>query len=201
MLAFTFSLAGSRFDERRQAILTEANSIGTTYLRAGLLPEEQAQHVRKLLREYVDSRVKTTTIQALPTALVRSTEIHEQLWAEAEAAAKKRPESVQLALFVNSLNETIDIHTSRVAATIYSRLPVIVWLVLYCLTTLSMALIGYYAGLTSKIRSLSCPVLALSFAAVMLLVADLDRPGEGMIRVNRQVLIDLQDSMNKETNL
>jgi hypothetical protein len=57
MLAFSFSLAASRFDARRQTVVEEANSIGTTYLRAGLLPQPQATQIRKLLSEYIESRL------------------------------------------------------------------------------------------------------------------------------------------------
>jgi len=59
MLAFTFGLAGSRFEDRRQVILAEANAIGTTYLRAAMLPEPMRTEVKNLLREYVDLRVET----------------------------------------------------------------------------------------------------------------------------------------------
>src|SRR5262245_50288384 len=60
MLAFTFGMAGSRFEARRQVVLTEANAIGTTYLRAGLLPEPMRTEVQGLLRQYVDTRLEGT---------------------------------------------------------------------------------------------------------------------------------------------
>ena len=124
-------------------------------------------------------------------------DLHRQLWAEAEAVATKHPESIQVGLFVQSLNETIDLHTTRVVAGLYSRIPLVIWIALYALTALSMIGVGYHAGLTSKMRSLSFLMLAITFAAVIVLVADLDRPREGMLRVSQQALVDLRSTMDE----
>jgi hypothetical protein len=197
MLAFTFGIAGARFDARRQAVLAEANAIGTTYLRAGMLPDGRGEPIRELLRQYVDARLDAVRTGHLPSGLQHSAELHRLLWAQAESAARKYPTSIVVGLFVQSLNETIDIHTVRVVAGLYSRIPPSIWLALYLLTTLSMMGIGYQAGLTSKSRSLAFPMLAVTFAVAMLLVADLDRPGEGMLRVSQQTLIDLRATMRE----
>ncbi len=197
MLAFTFSVAGSRFDARRQAVLDEANAIGTTYLRAGILPDGRGDNVRRLLREYVDNRLEAVRTGDIEKALLRSNELHRRLWDETEAIAKKHPESIQVGLFVQSLNETIDLHTTRVVAGLYNRIPLLVWLVLYGLTVLAMIGIGYYAGLSSNARSLAFPMLAITLSAVFFIVADLDRPREGMLRVGQQALVDLRATMDQ----
>jgi F0F1-type ATP synthase membrane subunit c/vacuolar-type H+-ATPase subunit K len=197
MLAFTFSVAGSRFDARRQAVLDEANAIGTTYLRAGILPDGRGDKIRRLLREYVDSRLEAVRKGEIEKGLRRSGELHHQLWAEAEAVATKHPESIQAGLFVQSLNETIDLHTTRVVAGLYNRIPLLVWLVLYGLTGLAMIGVGYHAGLSSNTRSLAFPMLAITLSAVLFIVADLDRPHEGMLRVGQQVLVDLRATMDQ----
>jgi len=195
MLAFTFGIAGSRFDARRQAVLDEANAIGTTFLRAGLLPERRGENIRNLLRNYVDLRLEAVQTDDLETALRRSNELHSQIWAETEAMAGKHPESILVGLFVQSLNEMIDLHETRVVIGLYNRIPLILWGTLYFLAALAMAAVGYHAGLTSRIRSLSSLILVLTFSAVMALVADLDRPREGMLRVSQQALIDLRGTM------
>jgi hypothetical protein len=197
MLAFTFSIAGTRFDARRQAVLDEANAIGTTYLRAGMLPDDRGKIVRNLLREYVDARLEGVRKGAIEDALRRSNELHNSLWAEAEAAGKKYPESIQAGLFVQTLNEMIDLHETRIVAGLYSRIPPIVWAALYVLTALSMLGIGYQAGLSSKKRSIAFAVLAVTFTTVLILVADLDRPGEGTLRVSQQPLVDVRDTMRE----
>jgi hypothetical protein len=197
MLAFTFSVAGSRFDARRQAVLDEANAIGTTYLRAGILPDGRGENIRQLLREYVDNRLEMSRTREIEKGLLRSNELHRRLWDEAEAIAKKHPESIEVGLFVQSLNETIDLHTTRVVTGLYNRIPLLVWIVLYGLTALAMIGVGYHAGLSSSARSLAFPMLAITFSAVMFIVADLDRPQEGMLRVGQQVLVDLRATMGQ----
>jgi hypothetical protein len=200
MLAFTFSIAGNRFDTRRQAVLDEANAIGTTYLRAGVLPDDRGKSIRPLLRQYVDVRLEGVRSGKIEELLRRSNELQNQIWAEAEAVGKKYPESIQAGLFIQSLNEMIDLHETRVVAGLYSRIPLIVWIALYTLTALSMIGIGFQAGLSSKKRSLSFLVLAITFATVMFLVVDLDRPGEGMLRVGQQALVDLRGTMAEPNN-
>src|SRR3954469_12282589 len=89
LLAFTFGLAGARFEARRETLLDEANAIGTTYLRAKMLPEPQQTEVQKLLREYVDIRLAAVEDGKLETGIRRSTEIHDQLWSAATTVAEK----------------------------------------------------------------------------------------------------------------
>lgn len=107
ILAFTFGLAAARFDTRRQALLDEANAIGTTYLRAGMLPE-RGEQVRQLLRDYVATRLEAVRSDNVAEGIRRSVNIQQQVWTEAEAVGKKDPNSIVVGLFVQSLNEMID---------------------------------------------------------------------------------------------
>src|SRR5215510_11016792 len=84
ILAFTFGLAAARFDTRRQVLLDEANAIGTTYLRAGMLPE-RGEQVRRLLRDYVNARLEAIQPGKLAEGIRRSENIQQQVWTEAEA--------------------------------------------------------------------------------------------------------------------
>src|ERR1044072_1049930 len=90
ILAFTFGLAASRFDNRRQLVLDEANAIGTTYLRAGMLPEH-GQQFRDLLRAYVSSRLDALQPGKLVEGIHRSEEIQQKVWTEAETVGQKNP--------------------------------------------------------------------------------------------------------------
>lgn len=127
LLAFTFGLAAARFEARRQTVLEEANAIGTTYLRARLLPDPERTESAKLLREYVDVRLpdsrQKNTSQAITQAITRSEELQEQLWSQAIAAAEKKP-TVVTGLFVQSLNEVIDLHAKRTLVGGRSRIPI-----------------------------------------------------------------------------
>lgn len=196
LLAFTFSLAASRFDDRREAVLEEANAIGTTYLRARLLPEPERIEMARLLREYVDVRVHATQPGKLEEAIASSEKLHVALWSEAvKAAESKKANPVMIAAFVQSLNQTIDLHAKRVHAGARSRIPLSIWVILFGLVLLSMAAIGYQAGLSATRRSPAMPALVLAFAAVLFLIGDLDRGAEGFLKVSQQELVDVQKSM------
>jgi hypothetical protein len=125
LLAFTFSLAASRFDARRQVVLAEANAIGTTYLRTRLLPEPHRTESARLLREYVDVRVRGVAESTVLEAVSRSEELQESLWSEAvKASENKNSNPVMTGLFIQSLNETIDVHAKRVQVGARNRIPV-----------------------------------------------------------------------------
>src|SRR5262252_866484 len=93
ILAFTFGLAAQRFDARRQVLLDEANAIGTTYLRAGILPE-RGEQIRTLLRDYVAARLEAVQPGKLAEGIRRSEDIQQQAWAQADAVAEKNPDSM-----------------------------------------------------------------------------------------------------------
>jgi hypothetical protein len=114
MLAFTFNLAATRFDARRQAVLEEANAIGTTYLRTRLLPEPQRADIAELLRIYTELRVRNVAEARITEVMTGSEKLHEQIWSQAVAAAEKTPGSITTGLFLQSLNQVIDLHSKRV---------------------------------------------------------------------------------------
>jgi len=195
VLAFTFGLAAGRFDIRRQVVLDEANAIGTAYLRAGMLPE-RGEQIRALLRDYVDTRLDAVRSGNIAEGIRRSEDIQEQAWKEAETVAEKNPNSIVVGLFIQSLNEMIDMHAKRMQASLRSRIPSAIWLGLFAVAILSLAAMGYLEGLPGSRRSLAVVAVAIAFSVVIELIADLDRPLEGVLKVSQQALIDVQRSMN-----
>ena len=194
VLAFTFGLAAARFDARRQALLDEANAIGTTYLRAGMLPE-QGEQIRGLLRDYVGIRLEAVQSDNVTEAIGRSEDIQQKMWTEAETVGQKNPNSIVVGLFVQSLNQMIDLHAVRMQAGLRSRIPGAIWLGLFAVAASSLATMGYHAGLSGTRRSLATLAVAVTFSVVIELIADLDRPQEGVLRVSQQALLDVQRSM------
>lgn len=194
ILGFTFSLAASRFDAKRLLLLDEANAIGTTWLRAEMLPE-RTREIRPLLRDYVDVRIEAATPGRLAAALRRSEDLQNRLWAITAPIARQHPDSVIVGLFVQSLNETIDLHAKRVNAAVRNRIPFAIWVALYGISVFSFAAMGYHSGLTGTSRSLVTIVVAFTFSVVIVLIADLDRSQEGLLKVSPQALIDLRQSM------
>jgi hypothetical protein len=194
MLAFTFGLASSRYEARRQVLLSESNAIGTCYLRAGLLAEPMRTDARNLLREYVDVRLEAVQPGKLQQGMRKSEEIHVRLWAVASAAADKE-KNVITSLFIQSLNEVIDLHSTRVMTGIRSRVPGVIWLVLYLLAILAWVMLGYHTGLVKSTRTIAVVAMVISFSSVMYLIADLDRPGQGLMRTSQESMTDLRRTM------
>jgi len=199
LLAFTFGLAAGRFDARKNFILDEANAIGTTYLRAALLPEPQRAQVRGLLREYVHLRLQIVQPDKSQLALRRSIELQDELWSHAVATADEIA-APTAALFITSVNELIDLHAKRVNLGIRNRVPISIWAALYFVSIVTMAAVGYYVGLTTARRSPAILALVLTFSAVILLIADLDRPYEGLLTLDQQAFLDLEDSFRPAAN-
>ena len=195
MLAFTFG-GGSRFDARKTIVLDEANAIGTTYLRAAMLPDGRDE-MRGLLRDYVDTRLAAVQSGDLAEGIRRS-ELQDQLWARA-VPRRTNPASIVVGLFVESLNEVIDIHAKRVTTGVRNRIPGTIWAVLFTIAVLSLGAMGYHSGLVGTDRSLAVIAVAFAFSAVIALVVDLDRPQEGTLRVSQQALIDVRQSMSTPT--
>src|SRR5262249_32800379 len=156
-----------------EAILDEANAIGTTYLRARFLPEPHRSQVEKLLRDYVELRLQSQNVKNIPEVIVRSDALHEELWSHAVAVAEQNKDHVT-GLFIQSLNEVIDLNARRVLVGLHGRIPVLLWIVLYILSVLGMVAVGYQAGLTLTTRSPAAFGLAIAFALVLYLIADLD---------------------------
>jgi hypothetical protein len=200
MLAFTFGLAATRFDARRMAVLEEANAIGTTYQRAGLLEEPYRSQVRSILREYVDMRVAGVLQGTYEQTIIRSEELQRQLWAQAEVLGRKHPRESIIGLFIQSLNSLMDLHAKRVMLVMRNHIPGSIWIALYLISSLAMGGMGYHAGLSGSKRSPIILSLALTFSLIILLIADLDLPQEGLLDVSEQSMIDVRNMMIAPTD-
>ena len=195
LLAVTMGMASDRFDTRRSLVLEEANAIGTTYLRASYLPQPEGVDSQELLREYVPLRINVSDRAELAANFARSTEIHAELWAMAEELARATPDSVVLGLYIDSLNQMIDLHETRATAIVVARVPETVVILLIIGAALTMGMVGYSAGLTRRRSFLGATVLVVVLAAVLTLVIDLDRPRDGFLQVSQQPLLDLQQQI------
>jgi len=198
VLAFTFGMATSRYDARRQLVLDDAIAIRTADMRAQQLPEPHRSDTRALLREYVDVRVRAALGQEpLPRALVRNEELQEQLWSRAAALAQEAPAIPAAAAFAQALIQMVEVHTRRVAAGLHNNIPTTIWVALFCVTGLAMAITGYRAGIGGRRSLAATVVLVLSFSAVFQLIANLDRPQEGFLTVSQLPMLDLQTRLHR----
>lgn len=200
LIAFSFSGATSRFDQRRHLIVEETNAIGTAWLRLDVLPAAAQPELRDMFRAYTDLRVETYAalpdVDAAWRAHARAMAVQSEIW-KAAVAACQTPEGQRVAiLMLPSLNAMIDITTTRLMA-VKTHPPMILYVLLCGLAFGSMVLTGYDHAL---VRTKSW-VHILGFAALMAvtvyIIIDLEFPRLGMIRVDDfdQALRDLRASM------
>jgi hypothetical protein len=199
MLAFTFGMATTRYDTRKQFVVDDMLAIRAADLRAQLLPEPHRSESRSLLREYVDIRVKGATVPGeLPQALARTEELQGQLWSHAAALMNEAPAPPSVPGFVQAVIQMIDLHSRRVTAALYNSIPGTIWIAVYCLTGLAMAITGYRGGISGRRNMVATAILVLAFASVIVLIADLDRPQEGLLTVSQQAMLELQTRLHSQ---
>jgi hypothetical protein len=201
LIAFTFSGAATRFDARRELIGQEANTIGTAYLRVDLLPQAAQAALRQDFRDYIDLRIKIfrsvrLDYNAAVQDYARSVDVQNKIWAEAVAATREQNSPAVTTLVLSSLNDMIDITTTRSVAT-QMHPPSVVFYGLGLLVIATSLLAGYgMAG--SKHRSwMHMTVYALIMASTLYVILDMEYPRFGLIRVDAadQLLIDVRNSM------
>lgn len=197
LLGFTFALAAGRFDLRRELVLKEANAIGTTYLRASLLPEAHVQPVEDLLRRYVDVRLeyypKITDPAAFAEGMAKSAAIQKELWRHATEASREAPTPIT-ATFVNALNDTIDTEAERIEAG-RARIPAAVWFLLLIVAAFGCLTTSYVSGEEGSRSTFSSLVLPTLVAIVLVLIFDIANPHKGFIGISQQPLIDLRQGI------
>jgi hypothetical protein len=201
LLAFTFSGAASRFEARRHLVTSEANAIGTAYLRVDLLPPDAQPEIRDVFRRYVDLRASayrgSKDFAATQARLDEGVRLQGEIWTKALAACR-RPEAPQQAaiLLLPALNEMIDITTTRVMAT-RNHPPLIVFLMLGGLSLVGALLVGYGMSGNKERSWLHTAAFALVMALAIYVILDLEFPRLGMIRVDDadQILVELGKSL------
>jgi hypothetical protein len=189
LLAFTFGMAASRYDTRKQNVLLEANAIGTTYLRADFLPESSREEARNLVREYTVLRSGGRSSIMSPQGMAESASLQDRLWAIADEA-RIQSDTVATGLFIQSLNDLIDLDAVRVTAHL-NRIPNTIWLMLGVVAFFSMAALGYELGMAGSRSWVVTILMVITFTSVILLIADLDRSQAGLLQVSQQPLLDL----------
>lgn len=190
LLAVTMGMASDRYDTRRQLVIDEANMIETAYLRAGTIPSPASERTRELLREYAPLRVVPDDDAALEAALVRAEEIQDELWRIAEEVTRADSSDV-IALFEESISDLNVLDDDRIAAGMYSRVPESVMWILLVGSIASIAIVGYNAGLKGHRSAINAAVMIVTLGAVFTLVVDIDRPGDGLVTVTQQPIIDV----------
>lgn len=201
LLGFTFSMSLNRFEQRKELVVQEANAIGTAYLRSRLLPEPDRSTVAGLLRSYAGARLDFYYLRddqaQFKSVIDRTEKLQEELWSQAANVVQKDDRPVTTGLYIQSLNEVIDLHTERVAA-MENHVPESVLLLLFLVALMAAVLVGYGCGLAKRRHLFSTSIVALLIGMVIIAIIDLDRPNRGLIRVNQTSMIRLHESMKND---
>lgn len=195
LIGFTLSMAVNRYDQRKNYEEEEANAIGTEYVRADLISEADAPKIKALLAQYLQLRIdyyKTRDAHELETINNQTTDLQAQLWKSVRAAAQARPTPIT-ALAVSGMNDVLNTQGYTQAAWL-NRIPVSAWGLMMAIAFFSNLMQGYGARGTTGRRVLMF-VLPVTVALSLSLIADIDSPRGGLIRVVPVNLISLQQSL------
>lgn len=203
LLGFTFTMALQRFDNRSQAVISEANAIGTAYLRTRLLPHEFREPARQLIADYTQLRIAAGKLDLAHEVERRGNHaevqrMQGQIWTVALAAAEQDPRPVTTGLFIQSLNELIDVYGERNAA-LNKHVPEVVLFLLFAVFIIAGAVLGFSGGLEGGRPLLATVAMAVLITLVIFIIIDLDRPRRGLIQVNQESMLDLGATMAPAT--
>lgn len=197
LLGFSFAMSVARYDARRDVVLTEANSIGTTYLRASLLPNPHREAIERLLRQYLDLRIEFYSVGTDRSKLAEvekeSAGVQRRLWEQTVAASNVNPSPI-VATFIVAMNETIDLDAIRLH-TLRSHVPAAVWLLLLAAAGVGSYSCGYSAGASGVRNAFNNFILPALIAVLITLIADLSRARHGLIGVDQRPLLELRESL------
>lgn len=205
LLGFTFTMALQRFDTRSQAVIDEANAIGTAYLRTELLPDELRTEARDLFDEYLQLRVQMQALDLTRTEDRRSAKaalsrLQHRLWDVSLRATEIDPRPSTTGLLIQSLNSMFDAYASRDAA-LQKHVPEVVLLVLFAVFMIAGSVLGYAGGLHGARPVLATVAMTVLIILVIFLILDLDRPRRGLIRVNQDSMSELSGEFATERSI
>jgi hypothetical protein len=199
IVGFTFSMAVSRYDQRKNYEEAEANAIGTEYARADLLPATDAARLRELLRKYLEQRILFYTTQDYTGQDERqlrqinddTAKLQGELWSIVQSAALAQPTAVS-ALAVSGMNDVLNSQGYTQAAW-WNRIPLAAWALMVAIAICCNLLLGHHARRPGALLFLISP---LTVSIAFFLIADIDSPRGGVIRVLPLNLAALSQSLN-----
>jgi hypothetical protein len=195
IIGFSFSMAVGRYEQRKSFEEAEANAIGTELVRADLLPPADATKVRALLKRYLDQRIlfyTTLDRQELPQVNERTAELQKELWSAVAAPATAQPNTL-VGLAVSGMNDVLNSQGYTQAAW-WNRIPSAAWALMAVIAICCTLLVGYGAR-ASKAHAVFLSVLPFVLSIAFMLIADIDSPRGGLIRLVPQNLKSLSESL------
>ena len=205
IIAFTYSSSVERYEKRKQAVIAEANALGTAYLRANLVAEPGRTELKEALYQYALTRVPNTdqpkniySEEERLAAFHRTLQALDQIWpiTEGIVVSSPKPGAIEVSL-VAAINDVLDMNTLRIAA-LFDKLPgAVIWM-LAVIAAAALSVTGYNAGVTGFISRWRMSIFACVLTGLMVVIVDFDRPGDGLIRVTRASVEMVIDEMAKD---
>jgi len=201
LLAFTFTGAASRFDQRRELVVQETNAIGTAWLRLDLLQAAPREQARELFRRYLDQRLDVykdvTDAQRVQAGLAMIAATQAEIWNLAIVQSREDKSQPLVQALLPALNDMFDIATSRVLASRQHPHPAILGMLL-ALVLVTAFLLGFSQARTERQSRMHLLGFAATTALALYIIIDLEYPRVGLIRVDSfdKALVELRASMN-----
>lgn len=186
VLAFTYAVGVSHYDARKKAVVIEANTLGTAFLKANLVAEPGRTELKTILLDYARSRVfhsaAFSTNEDRKAVLMMTLDKQASVWSATIHAVDQGDRGPMEASLVNSINDVIDAHGIRIAA-IFDKLPKVVMWMLVCISAASLGVAGYNAGIQGRMSRWRMTAFTLVLTGLMLVILDFDRPSDGLVVV------------------
>jgi len=196
LIGFAFSGAASRFINRLDIIVNEANALSTAYLRADTIAEPQRGELKAALKEYTAGRITLLSPEGrddIDALLAKVGGLHERMWAAAIKATKDN--APLMAVILPPINAVIDLHATHLAMAM-RHLPIPIMMMLLVTVAINVAMIGFGNGRVSRRFSLLDAVFGAVLVAALWMTIDLDYPGMGIIRVSNRPVVEALAAMN-----
>jgi len=198
MLGFTFAMALERYNTRRELVIKEANAIGTTFLRASMLPEPHTAAVRDALRRYVDLKLRGERMyggdtDAIATGSPAIFQLQAELWRHATESAKIQQNAITQT-FIETVNAVIDVDEERLEEG-RVNVPAAVWVMLVVVAAFACMVTGFRAGAEGVRTALANVLVPALITIVIVIILDVAHPLHGTISISQQPLRDVQSFM------
>lgn len=193
LLGFTFSLALTRYEARRELVVKEANALGTTWLRAQLLEPAGKTAMSGLMRDYLDVRIAWSESESSAAVRARTAVLQQRLWAVTGQAVRSDPNPSLSRGLMDAMNESFDLASAREAARA-AHIPDRVLHVMLLFAMLSAAMLGYSSAAKGRPQRIATAAVLGLLTLAMVMILDIDRPLSGAIQVSQQPLEELKRS-------
>jgi hypothetical protein len=195
LVGFAFSGAASRFVDRADIVVKEANALGTAYLRADVIAEPQRAQLKAALKEYTADRVVLLSRDGrdqIAPLLAKVGGLHERMWQSAIAAT--RDNAPLMAVVLPPINDVIDLHAVHLAMA-RRHLPIPIMALLLATVAISLGIVGFGNGRVGRRFSTLDSVYGAVLAVALWMTIDLDYPGIGLIGVSNVPVVEALAAM------